>query len=183
MDFKDWRKSPDKIETDPHSPPKPSEDHGKKYRDYIEEQIHQAQERGEFDNLQGFGKPLNLDDNPYVGDNALGYRLLKSNGFAPPEIELAKEIRSETERAEAKLAKLRHQRQTLHTRRVPPFASEKRIFNALVEKATAEYGRTLRDLNRKILTLNLIAPSTMHQPMFEVEKLVQQFRESCPPLE
>jgi DnaJ homolog subfamily C member 28 len=38
----------------------------------------------------------------------------------------------------------------------------------------------LRELNRKILKLNLITPAAMHMPMFEVEKLVQQFRTSCP---
>jgi len=49
-----------------------------------------------------------------------------------------------------------------------------------VEKAAAEYEKTLRDLNRKILTLNLMTPLVMHQSPFEVEKLVQKFRESCP---
>jgi DnaJ family protein C protein 28 len=38
----------------------------------------------------------------------------------------------------------------------------------------------LRELNRKILNLNLMTPSALHMPMFEVEKLVQQFRASCP---
>lgn len=81
---------------------------------------------------------------------------------------------------QAKLAKLRHQRETLSTRRVPPFTREKRVFNALVDKAAAEYDRTLRELNRRILTLNITTPSVLHQPIFEIEKLVQHFRESCP---
>ncbi len=106
--------------------------------------------------------------------------MLKQNGFAPPEIELAKEIRSESEKAEAKLAKLRHRGNSLRTRRIPPSASEKRAFNVAVEKAAADYDQLLRELNRKILTLNLITPSSMHMPMFEVEKLMQQFRQSCP---
>ena len=179
MDFKDWRKSPDKNAAEEEAP-KVNKFHGKLYYHYVDEQIRQAQERGEFENLQGFGKPLNLDSNPYVGDKALGYNLLKSNGFAPAEIELAKEIRSEFERAEAKIAKLRRQGQALRTRAVRPFPSEKRAYNAAVEKAATEYEQTLRNLNRKILTLNLTAPSPMHQPMFEVEKLVQKFRKSCP---
>jgi DnaJ family protein C protein 28 len=68
----------------------------------------------------------------------------------------------------------------LRSRRVPPFASEKRAFNAAVEKAAVEYEKTLRELNRKILTLNLMTPPVMHQTMFDVEKLMQDFRESCP---
>jgi DnaJ family protein C protein 28 len=123
---------------------------------------------------------LNLDNSLFSGDKAVAYSLLKQNGFAPPEIELAKEIRSEFEKALTKLEKLRHQRNTLRSRRIPPFDSEKRAFNHAVKKAATEYDQLLLDLNRKILKLNLITPTLMHMPMFEIEKLVQQFRTSCP---
>src|SRR5436309_9492826 len=179
MDFKDWRKPSTDTSADPETP-KTNKYRGRQYRDYIEEQIRDAQARGEFDNLPGFGKPLNLDSNPYLGDRAMGYNLLKSSGYAPKEIELAKEIRTEYERAEAKIARLCQRGRALRSRRVPAFASEKRAFNAAVEKAAAEYERTLRDLNRKILTLNMMPPPVMHQSPFDVEKLVQNFRESCP---
>ncbi len=179
MDFKDWRKQPDTNKKEQEIP-QVNKFQGKRYHDYVEEQIREAQERGEFDNLQGAGKPLHLDDNLYLGDKAMAYGLLKSNNYAPAEIELAKEIRTESERTEARLERLRRQGRTLRTRRIPPSASEKRAYNSSVEKAAAEYEHTLRELNRKILTLNLTTPSAMHQPLFEVEKLVQQFRESCP---
>jgi DnaJ homolog subfamily C member 28 len=179
MDFKDWRKAPDKTIGEPETP-KIGRYRGKRYFDYIEEQIQEAQARGEFDNLPGFGKPLNLDDNPLAGDKAAAYSLLKQNGYTPPEVELAKEIRTEFEKAQAKLEKLRQLRKSLCTRRIPPFASEKRAFNHAVEKATTEYDQLLCELNRKILKLNLITPPPMHMPMFEVGKLVQQFRKSCP---
>jgi hypothetical protein len=32
----------------------------------------------------------------------------------------------------------------------------------------------------KLCILNLMVPSVMHQPMFQVEQLVQVFREACP---
>ncbi len=179
MDFKDWRKQRDESKTEEEAS-RANKFRGRLYHDYIEEQIREAQERGEFDNLEGFGKPLRLDDTAYVGDKALAYGLLKSNNYAPAEIELAKEIRKESERVETKLENLRRQGQTLRSRRIPPSANEKRVFNASVEKAASEYERTLRELNRKILTLNLMVPAAMHQPLFEVEKLVQRFRESCP---
>jgi len=179
MDFKDWRKSPDKITGEPPAPTT-GKYRGKRFFDYVEEQIQQAQERGEFDNLPGAGKPLDLDSNQFAGDKALAYSMLKQSGFAPPEIELAKEIRSESEQAEAKLANLHHRGNSLRTRRIPPPASEKRAFNVAVEKAAADYDQLLRELNRKILTFNLLTPASMHMPMFEVEKLVQQFRKSCP---
>ena len=52
MDFKDWRKAPDNT-TDEAETPKISRFRGKQYFDYIDEQIHEAQARGEFDNLPG----------------------------------------------------------------------------------------------------------------------------------
>lgn len=183
MDFIDWRKSPEQNNTDSQASENVVRKRGRKYQDYVEELIHEAQERGEFSNLQGSGKPLQLDDDPYVGDKAMAYHMLRSNGFAPPEVELANEIRKERERAEAKLKRIMHQGKTLRSRRVAPFASEKRIFNSMVEKAAREYDTTLRELNRKILTLNLTAPAMMHQSFLEVEALIQQFRAACPPFE
>jgi DnaJ family protein C protein 28 len=182
MDFKDWRKPPDKS-TDEQEAPKIRKYRGKQYFDYIDEQIREAQERGEFDNLPGSGKPLNLDETLFTGDKAMAYSLLKQNGFAPPEIELAKEIRSDFEKAQIKLKKLCLQRNSLSVRHVPPYESEKRTFNHAVVRASAEYEQLLRELNRKILNLNLTTPSPMHMPTFEVEKLVQQFRASCPLLD
>jgi DnaJ homolog subfamily C member 28 len=180
MDFKDWRKARDKPDTDPE-PSRVNKFHGRRYRDYIEEQIAEARERGEFDNLPGSGKPLRFDDDDfYAGDKALAYGLLKNHGFAPAEIELAKEIRTGSEHAEAKLEKVRQRGRALRARSSPPSANEKRAYNASVEKTAVEYEQTLRELNRKTLTLNLTTPDAMHRPLFEVEKLVKRFRESCP---
>jgi len=181
MDFIDWRKSPDKIKIDSETAKaNTSRFRGKRYNNYVEEIIQEAQKRGDFSNLPGMGKPLDLGDEGYAGDNAMAYHILKSNGLAPAEIELAKEIRTEQDRAEANLAKIVHQGKVLRSRRIPPFASEKHAFNIAVEKAAAEYEKTLRELNRKILKLNLTAPSVMHQPSLSIEPLVQQFRASCP---
>jgi len=59
----------------------------------IEQMIQQAMARGEFDNLKGKGKPLNLDD--YFNtpeDVRMGFSILKSNDFIPEEVERLKEI-------------------------------------------------------------------------------------------
>src|SRR5215467_11885889 len=127
MDFKDWRKAPDKTSDEPVTP-KIGRFRGKKYFDYIDEQIREALDRGDFDNLPGSGKPLNLDENFFTGDKAMAYSLLKQNGYAPPEVELAKEIRTRFDKTQEKLEKLRQQRKSLYTRRIPPFESEKRAF-------------------------------------------------------
>ena len=117
MDFKDWRKAPDNPSDEPVVP-KIGRFRGKHYFDYIDEQIYEAQARGDFDNLPGAGKPLHLDENPFTGDKAMAYSLLKQNGYAPPEVELAKEIRTRFEKAQAKLEILRQQRKSLCARRI-----------------------------------------------------------------
>lgn len=51
--------------------------------------------RGEFDNLEGKGKPQDLTVDPHAGDRESGFRVLKNNGLAPAWIEADKEIRAE----------------------------------------------------------------------------------------
>jgi hypothetical protein len=58
-----------------------------------EEKIREATEKGEFDNLGGKGKPIDLDSYfATPSDLRLGYSVLKSAGCVPEEVELRKEI-------------------------------------------------------------------------------------------
>lgn len=58
-----------------------------------EEHIRRAQERGEFDDLPGAGKPLVLDDDALVPKELrAGYRLLRNAGYLPPDLQLHCEI-------------------------------------------------------------------------------------------
>src|SRR6266700_293819 len=86
---------------------------------FIEEQIKNAIEAGEFNNLEGAGKPLDL--NLYFNtpeDLRMGYSVLKSSKFVPEEIERLKEINelkdkinnSKDEIEKAKLIKILHER-------------------------------------------------------------------------
>jgi hypothetical protein len=60
-----------------------------------EAKIAAAQERGEFDDLPGSGRPLELEDLSRVPPHMrAGYRLLRNAEVLPPEIELRREIYS-----------------------------------------------------------------------------------------
>ena len=60
----------------------------------VEERIRKAQKKGEFDNLEGSGKPLNLlNDQTVAEELRLAYKILKNADCLPPEIELKNEIR------------------------------------------------------------------------------------------
>jgi hypothetical protein len=60
----------------------------------VEERIRKAQQKGEFDNLAGSGKPLDLlNDQTVAEELRLAYKILKNADCLPPEIEIKKEIR------------------------------------------------------------------------------------------
>lgn len=62
---------------------------------FIEDQISKAMAEGEFDNLPGKGRPLDLDAYFQTPENLrLCYSILKNGNFTPPEVELLKEIES-----------------------------------------------------------------------------------------
>jgi DnaJ-like protein len=86
---------------------------------HIDNMIKAAIERGEFDDLKGKGKPIDLD--AYFAmpeDVRMGFSILKSNNFVPEEIDRLKEIAeikeqialSEDEEARVKLKKLLDER-------------------------------------------------------------------------
>jgi hypothetical protein len=59
----------------------------------VEQRIAAARDAGEFDDLPGAGRPLDLDDAPLVPEELrVAYRILKNAGFVPPEVETRREI-------------------------------------------------------------------------------------------
>lgn len=64
-------------------------------QEIIENKIKEAIERGDFDNLPGYGKPLVLEDDSHVPpDLRLAYKILKNADCIPPELQLRKDIQN-----------------------------------------------------------------------------------------
>lgn len=64
-----------------------------------ERKIREAMKEGAFEGLEGEGRPLDLEENPFEDPSLrMAHRLLRNNGFAPAWIEEAKEIDAETRR-------------------------------------------------------------------------------------
>ncbi len=67
------------------------------FEELIEARIRKAMEDGELDNLEGMGRPLNLDDDAMIAPELrMAYRILKNAGYVPEEVGLRREI-GETE--------------------------------------------------------------------------------------
>jgi DnaJ homolog subfamily C member 28 len=153
----------------------------RQWSDVVEQLLSEARDRGDFENLEGKGKPLALDRNPFAGDRALAYSLLKNNNYAPPEIERGKEIDADIARAEGLLATLRHRRNALGSRVTQ--ADARRAFNIARDATEAHYEALLREINSKILSLNIVAPTAMHRRRLDIDTKLRAFREEFPRLE
>lgn len=121
-------------------------------RALVEQRIQEAMKNGVFDNLPGKGKPLDLNQNPYLDPGqALAFGLLQNNGFAPEWIERNKEIRQELAAARAELRSAWRQSQ-------PDPAAD-----PAWQSAVARFEAALPKLNRKINNFNLIVPLVSSQ--------------------
>jgi hypothetical protein len=66
------------------------------FRLIAERKIREAMNEGAFDNLDGAGRPIVLEENPYENPaQRMAHRLLRNNGFAPAWIQEAKDIDQE----------------------------------------------------------------------------------------
>lgn len=68
----------------------------------VEQKIQEAMADGEFDNLPGKGKPIDLS--AYFAtpeEKRIGYSILKNAGFIPAEAELLKEIETLNEKLQS----------------------------------------------------------------------------------
>ncbi len=58
-----------------------------------ERRILEAIQNGEFENLEGQGKPIKFEDETWIPEDLrMAYRILKNAGCIPPELELRNEI-------------------------------------------------------------------------------------------
>ena len=84
---------------------------------HVEQSIREAQKRGEFDNLPGTGKPLDLEENPFAGERQSAFRMARNAGAAPLWVQLDREIASDLtglrEMAERTARHLRYERARL----------------------------------------------------------------------
>jgi DnaJ family protein C protein 28 len=134
---------------------------------WIDQQIREAQERGEFDNLPGKGKPLDLTPNPYAREQELAFKILKDAGYAPEWIELDKAIRGRLDRTRTRLARrwawYQSRQDELASRSDRWAQAERERSLAGWEKAVFDFEQEIAALNGEIAELNLKVPSPRFQ--------------------
>jgi DnaJ family protein C protein 28 len=154
---------------------------------WIDQQIREAQERGEFDNLPGKGRPLDLTPNPYAQDQELAFKILKDAGYAPEWIELDKAIRRKLEAARARLTRRREWCQARLRELTDEAAgsagrskgwaeAERDRVLAGWEQAITAFEEEAEAINKEITELNLKVPSSRFQrPKVDAGREVREF--------
>lgn len=132
----------------------------------IDKQIREAMERGDFDNLRGKGKPLNLERDPGVPeDMELAFNLLKNAGYAPAWIETRKEVDAAQEKLFTPLRRFLAR---------PP--AHRREREQLQAKVIEQFRASAAELNRQIDTFNLNAPTPqVHLRRIRIDSEIEKF--------
>jgi DnaJ family protein C protein 28 len=140
----------------------------------VDEIIRRAMERGDFNNLAGKGKPLQLQDNPYE-DPAwrMAFRALRSSGFTLPWMETRQQIERDFEEAKNSI---------LRTWKWRNSAIKKAPSNHFVEaewkRALAEFRQKLDALNKRIFSYNLEVPSELfHRKRINIDRELKKITE------
>lgn len=126
--------------------------------DLVEEQIRKAQERGDFNHLEGAGKPLDLSENPFEpAEMRMAYKILKDNDYAPYWIELGKEIDADLERLSKEIAYFKRYTEMFfsdfHSRSAMRSYQDKKSYFYTERK------QDLEKIYKKILDYNLHCPT------------------------
>lgn len=116
-------------------------------------------EEGAFDNLPGAGRPLALDENPYLDSGwQLAYHLLKENDFAPDFIERRQAIEQQLAAAREMLT-----RSWAWRKKELDGGAEAAWVEGQWRAAKARFEEQVLELNKRIRDYNLSVP----QPVFE----------------
>lgn len=126
-------------------------------------------ERGDFDNLPGKGKPLNLAEDPLLDPmTALVNRILRDNGLPHPLIEARKDITAEAQKLRSELARAWLEYQRLKSEE--GWQDAVRTFRARV-----------KEFNREVGIFNLKSPSPVfHGLALDPDAEIAQISSSNP---
>lgn len=146
----------------------------KKSERAVDEIIRRAMERGDFDNLAGKGKPLQLQENPYE-DPAwrMAFRALRSSGFTLPWMETRRKIEGDFETARNSLLRTWNWRESAIKEGL-----SKSFIEAEWKRALEEFREKSDTLNKRIFSYNLEVPSELfHRKWINIDREIKKITE------
>ena len=148
-----------------------------------ERKIADAVEQGQFENLEGKGRPLNLDEDAMTPPHLrLGNRILRNANLLPDWVQMDVDIRKLRTEC-ARMQALFRQNYTEQQRRATDSCStyaQMRFATWYARNRTA-YFQALKSHNDAVLKFNIAAPNspTIHIP-FHIREEMERIERSCP---
>jgi DnaJ homolog subfamily C member 28 len=146
----------------------------KRWESLVDQRIREGIEQGQFDNLSGRGRPIDLSENPFEDpDWRTAHRLLRNAGFAPAWIEERKDIEADVEAARIKLVRawtvLRNARRS----------ENEGVATTRWEQGQSSFQLEATQLNRRIVAWNLKAPAAGFQrKRIDAEREIERIKNS-----
>jgi len=123
--------------------------------DWLDKIIEEAMRKGQFDDLPGKGKPLNLDPNPHEDpEKRLAHKVLHDAGYKLPWIDERNEIEAAIKNVQTILAR------DYDDYRAMQSAPQAR---SAWDAATANFRARVVEINKRIDVYNLNVPSQVFQ--------------------
>lgn len=138
----------------------------KRLESIVEKALREAIEAGEFDDLPGKGKPIDLRENPFEDPELrTAHRLLRNAGFAPAWIEERKDIDAQFNEACTKLK-----------RAYELFGgSGQGTIHPEWERNLREFRELVAELNERLRIYNLKTPAMVFQrKLFDAELIIEE---------
>ena len=147
--------------------PRPERSELRLWESAVERQIREAQERGDFDGLPGLGRPL--PEEPWEGDWALAFHILRLSGETLPWITLGRDI-------EERQARLKQLLADTARRRGSASWPDERV------RARRRYLREAAELDTLLDDFNFLVPTrSLDKGRLPPHVAERQFDAACPP--
>ena len=136
------------------------------WADLVSNRIEEAMRRGDFDNLAGHGKPMPVDNDPFVPEEQkMAFRLLKNNDMVPSWIADRKEILRSVESWRVEFKRIVGE---AHTAWIAASTDARRVqIRERWDGWITRWEDEIKEINRRINTINLQQPIT-HLEIFKL---------------
>lgn len=155
----------------------------------VEERIQKAMEEGQFRNLPGEGKPINLTDYDFLNQDVwMSNKILKNAGYLPPWVELAWDIEGDQQRLAAVNAEYDAWLESTRGTLLPLKQSERAVGRTAIDRAfhahVEQFVRVAEPLHEKITNFNVMCPIRRLEKVtvwveYRVEQMEERYAALC----
>jgi DnaJ family protein C protein 28 len=153
-----------------------------------ERRIQEGIEAGAFNNLEGEGKPLQIEDNPFVPkDMRAAFKVLENSGYAPDWMTVAQEIDADLatlrRRADDHFAYLRSRLAQVGS---DPYAVKRlrlevERLKSQHRRAATQHSAAIVELNKKIAIFNQMVPiASLFRVPLSLEIEMEKYEDRLP---